>query len=138
MKREVCFLIGQNGELLWSDASSSPLALPDSRERWDAIWQHRAQLVEIAHSHPLGPEQFSAEDTSTMRALDDALGKNVHFSLVTPRQYLLRGPDDIAVPATPPRWARALRIASGMSESPIETWLADWQAAGPSGDPEKL
>ena len=138
MKREVCFLIDRNGEILWSDASSSPLALPDSRERWEAIWQHRNELVELAHSHPLGPEQFSAEDTSTMRALDDALGKQLLFSLVTPRQYLLRGPNDIAVPATPPAWVRALRIASGMSTSPLEAWLTAWAEAGPSTDTARL
>jgi protein-tyrosine-phosphatase len=138
MKREVCFLIGRNGELLWSDASSSPLALPDSRERWEAIWKHRAELTEIAHSHPLGPDQFSAEDCSTMRALDDALGKKVAFSLVTPRQYLLRGPDDTAVPATPPQWVRALRLASGIAGSPLEAWLAAWEEAGPSGDRQRL
>jgi protein-tyrosine-phosphatase len=132
MKREVCFLIGRKGELLWSDASSSPLALPDSRERWEAIWKHRAELAEIAHSHPLGPEQFSAEDTSTMRALDDALGKKLIFSLVTPRQYLVRGPEDIAVPATPPSWVRGLRLASGMIGSPLEAWLAAWEKAGPT------
>lgn len=138
MKREVCFLIDRNGQLLWSDASSSPLALPDSRERWEAIWQHRHELVELAHSHPLGPEQFSAEDSSTMRALDDALGRKLLFSLVTPRQYLLRGPNDIAVPATPPEWVRSLRIASGMAASPTEAWLTAWDEAGPSGDPKRL
>lgn len=138
MKREVCFLIARNGQLLWSDASASPLALPDSRERWEAIWQHRNDLVEIAHSHPLGPEQFSAEDSSTMRALDAALGKKLLFSLVTPRQYLLRGPNDVAVPATPPPWVRALRLASGMLGSPLEAWLAAWEKAGPSTPPTKL
>ncbi len=132
MKREVCFLIGANGAVLWSDASSSPVALPDSRERWEAIWQRRAELVEIAHSHPLGPEQFSAEDLSTMRALDDALGQSCRFSLVTPTQYLVRGERDVAVPATPPPWVNALRTASGISR------LDSWEAAGPAGDPETL
>lgn len=138
MKREVCFLIGKKGDVLWSDASNSPLALPDSRERWEAIWQRREELAEISHSHPLGPEQFSAEDTSTMRALDDALGKRVTFSLVTPRQYLVRGPGDVAVPATPPSWVRALRLASGMVGSPLEAWLAAWESAGPATDPARL
>ena len=114
MKREVCFLIGANDTVLWSDASTSPLALPDSRERWEAIWQRRAELVEIAHSHPLGPEQFSMEDITTMRALDDALGKGCRFSLVTPTQYLVRGERDVAVVASPPPWVAALRTASGL------------------------
>jgi protein-tyrosine-phosphatase len=65
-----------------------------------------------------------------MRALDDALGKTIVFSLVTPRQYLLRGPNDIAVPATPPPWVRSLRLASGLPESPLEAWLTEWEAQG--------
>ena len=39
--REVCVLIGRDGAVLWSDASDSPVALPDSRERWEAIWRLR-------------------------------------------------------------------------------------------------
>jgi hypothetical protein len=114
VKREVCFLIGAKHEVLWSDASSSPLALPDSRERWEAIWSRRDRLVEICHSHPLGPEAFSAEDRSTMAALDDALGKKLRFSLVTPTQYLVRGPADEALAQAPPPWVDALRAASGL------------------------
>lgn len=114
MKREVCFLIGPGDAVLWSDASDSPLALPDSRDRWEAIWQRRAELVEIAHSHPLGPAHFSAEDISTMHALDDALGKRCRFSLVTPTQYLVRGERDEAIVTTAPPWVAALRVASGL------------------------
>jgi hypothetical protein len=114
VKREVCFLIGADDEVLWSDASTSPLALPDSRERWEAIWSRRDRLVEIAHSHPLGPEAFSDEDRSTMQALDDALGRKVRFSLVTPTQYLVRGAGDEAVTEAPPPWVGALRRASGL------------------------
>lgn len=114
MKREVCFLIGATGTVLWSDASDSPLALPDSRDRWEAIWSRRAELHEIAHSHPLGPEQFSAEDVSTMHALDAALGRRCRFSLVTPTQYLVRGESDEAITTAPPGWVDALRRASGL------------------------
>ncbi|MDP1829778.1 MAG: Mov34/MPN/PAD-1 family protein [Archangium sp.] len=114
MKREVCFLIGAEETVLWSDASESPLALPDSRERWEAIWSRRSELVEICHSHPLGPECFSAEDLSTMQALDDALGRRCRFSLVTPTQYLVRGLENEACAATPPGWVAALRLASGI------------------------
>ena len=68
-KREVCFLIGKGGAILWADASDSPAALPDSRARWEAIWNNREHLEVIAHSHPVGPAAFSAEDNSTMEAL---------------------------------------------------------------------
>lgn len=114
MKREVCFLIGADGQVLWSDASDSPVALPDSRERWEAIWSRRAELVEIAHSHPLGPEDFSAEDRSTMQAIEEALGRSLRFSVVTPTQYLVRGEAEKATPAEAPAWVERLRVLSGM------------------------
>ena len=53
--REVCFLIGRRGAVLYADASNSPAALPDSRTRWEAIWEHREELEAIVHSHPVGP-----------------------------------------------------------------------------------
>jgi hypothetical protein len=114
VKREVFFLIGAGGEVLWRDTADSPLALPDSRARWEAIWAHRAVAVELCHSHPLGPEDFSAEDVSTMRALDAALGKRLRCSLVTPTQYLVRNDDDHAVPEEAPAWVVELRAASGL------------------------
>ena len=40
-RREVCLLIGKDGSILWCDASTTPFALPDRRERWEAIWSRR-------------------------------------------------------------------------------------------------
>ena len=51
--REVFFVIGKGGAVLWSDAGDSAAALPDRRERWDAIWRLREEIEELAHSHPL-------------------------------------------------------------------------------------
>ena len=109
---EVFFLIDADGRVLWSDASDSPVALPDSRARWEAIWQHRAALAEIAHSHPLGPLAFSAEDEATMEALIDALGRAPVFSVVTPAAMLRRqgGRDERVLEE--PWWAALLRRAS--------------------------
>jgi hypothetical protein len=110
-QREVCFLIGRGGTVLWADASDSPAALPDSRERWDAIWRHREELEVIAHSHPLGPGAFSAEDESTMEALDSALGKKMNYMVVAPRVTISRDQN----PVSPePWWTALLRLASGM------------------------
>jgi hypothetical protein len=114
--REVCFLIGRSGAVLWSDASASPLGLPDSRARWDAIWRLRDELAEISHSHPLGPAGFSAEDESTMAALDAALGRPLRYSIVTPAEMISRqlgGPERVE---EEPWWAGLLRLASGMKE----------------------
>lgn len=119
MKREVCFLISKGGAILWADASDSPAALPDSRERWEAIWTHRDELEIIAHSHPMGPSAFSAEDESTMEALDSALGKVMRYMVVAPRVTIARtgsspvgsAPEQVS---PEPWWAALLRLASGM------------------------
>jgi hypothetical protein len=121
--REVCFLIGGDGELLWADASASPVALPDSRARWEAIWELREQLVEIAHSHPAGPTGFSREDQTTMAAVDDALGRRLRYSVVAPRATIARDPDGRVFEVNPePWWAVLMRLASGMIETDEEEW----------------
>ncbi len=112
--REVCFLIGRGGALLWADASDSAAALPDSRARWEAIWRHRDELEEIAHSHPIGPLGFSAEDESTMAALGTALGRKLRFSVVAPNGVIVRQGDEETIVEEEPWWAALLRLASGM------------------------
>lgn len=124
--REVFFLIGEGGAVLWSDASNSAVHLPDSRARWEAIWSLRERIVEIAHSHPVGPLAFSREDETTMRALVSALGRPLRFSIVAPSGMLRRR--ELVEETTPredptdhlveeePWWASLLRLASGMTE----------------------
>jgi hypothetical protein len=110
--REVCFLIGRDNAILWADASDSPSALPDSRARWEAIWQHRDELEAIVHSHPAGPAAFSAEDQTTMHAIDTALGRSLTYCVVAPGVTL-----DRDGPISPePWWAALLRLASGMGK----------------------
>ena len=118
--REVCFLIGRSGAVLWADASDSPSALPDSRTRWQAIWDHRDDLAEIAHSHPHGPAAFSREDETTMAALDSALGRVLRYSVVTPRAMIVRdaGRTFTIDDDHQPWWAGVLRLASGMRKEP--------------------
>lgn len=114
--REVFFLIGRGGALLWSDASDSPSALPDSRQRWEAIWDNRAELEELAHSHPYGPLAFSSEDETTMKALESALGRELCFSVVSP-DGMIRREDGATTRITnedEPWWTALLRLASGM------------------------
>lgn len=112
--REVCFLIGKEGRVLWSDAGESPIAIADSSARWQAIWSHREELVEIAHSHPLGPLAFSHEDETTMAALDAALGRKLRFSVVAPHGMLVRLKKLTMRIKKEPAWANELRRQSGM------------------------
>lgn len=122
MLREVCFLIGEDDVVLWSDVSQSPTALPDSRARWEAIWSLRDRLVEIAHTHPLGGAEFSPEDETTMAALDVALGRRLRYAVVTPDTMLRRTPGkgdeqptDLIVEAEP-SWTVLIRSASGLAQ----------------------
>ena len=118
-RREVCMLIGEGDTVLWSDASDSPVALPDSRARWEAIWSRRELIVEIAHSHPVGPEAFSREDDTTMEALVTALGRPLTFSVVAPNAMVrcLKKPNEdyeVSLVESEPWWASLLRLASSM------------------------
>jgi hypothetical protein len=132
-RQEVFLLIGRGGAILWSDASSSPVWLPDSRARWEAIWRHRDELEEIVHSHPVGPRGFSGEDETTMAALCAALGRRPRFSVVAPGGLYRRDyppadadgnwpppSDALVAPAAEPFWAGLLRLASGMTAQPCE------------------
>jgi len=122
--REVFFLIGEDGAVLWSDASTSAVHLPDSRARWEAFWSRRERIVEIAHSHPVGPVAFSREDATTMRALVTALGRPLLFSVIAPHGMLRRIEELEGGPGVPPTvveqepwWTALLRLASGMDSS---------------------
>ncbi len=114
--REVFFVIGRGGAILWSDASESSAALPDTRERWDAIWRLRAEIEELSHSHPAGPMGFSHEDETTMQALAAGLGRALRFSVVAPEGTVVRqNGDDVRVRVEDePWWAALMRRASGM------------------------
>lgn len=117
--REVCFLLDAAGRVLWSDEGSAA-ALPDSRARWEAIWASRADLHEVAHSHPRGPAGFSATDRRTMAALDLALGRALSYSVVSPAGTLrCRGARGLGERVEPePVWAEGLRARSGMLTRP--------------------
>ncbi len=122
--REVCFLLGKDDSVLWADASTSPVALPDSRARWEQIWRLREDIVEIAHTHPQGGLKFSNEDLTTMAALDAALGRRLRYAIVTPDAMLRRhrnedGDEDAVVDAEP-WWTALIRAASGISPTAKE------------------
>lgn len=118
--REVFFLIGEENEVLHREEGVSAIRIPDSRERWELIWAERERLVEIAHSHPVGPLAFSDEDETTMTALATALGRAIVFSVVTEGAMIRRSVDaDGALGAVTevthePPWASDLRRASGL------------------------
>lgn len=112
---EVCFLIGNDHTVLWADTDGEVSRLPDSRTRWEMIWALRADLVEIAHTHPNGPLAFSVEDLTTMAAIDAALGRSLAYGVVTASAYLRRDAEGSRTQVTDePWWTTLLRAASAL------------------------
>lgn len=59
-------------------------SLPDSRELWEILWQHRAELGGFAHSHPWrGRPDPSMTDITTFEALELGLGRQLLWPIVT-------------------------------------------------------
>ena len=73
----MCFLIGAGGEVLWSDASESPVALPDttpppSRQEWlEVVLRHVAESTTLAGS----PDVSQAPDKAATEAEKEALSR---------------------------------------------------------------
>lgn len=121
--REVCLLIGEGGRVLWADVGDSPAALPDARSRWEALWARREELVEVTHTHPVGPLAFSSEDTTTMSAVDAALGRPLTWSVVAPTGMVrISAGGDAEVEHNEPWWTALLRAASGMTNERGSRW----------------
>ncbi len=68
----------------------STTRIPDNRERWEIIWQHRNEITEIAHSHPGEFLDFSHEDLTTMEAVEAGTGKMFAWSIITKDGLLSR------------------------------------------------
>ena len=86
--REVCFILV--GDRILRVYFGSTTSIPDSRERWQVIWDHRAEITEIAHSHPGDFLDFSKEDLTTMQAVEAGLGRNLIWSIITKDGFLSR------------------------------------------------
>ena len=86
--REVCFILVAD-KILRVYFGSATL-VPDNRERWDAIWRHRDEITEIAHTHPAEFLDFSHEDLTTMEAIEAGTGKRFTWSIITRKGFLSR------------------------------------------------
>lgn len=114
--REVCFLLVDDKILRMYFGSAT--RIPDSRERWETIWQHRAEITEIAHSHPGEFLDFSHEDLTTMEAVEAGTGKVFTWSIVTKTGFLSRkGKEDIRRKDLP-WWLECLRRLSDEGSRP--------------------
>ena len=91
--REICFIVVDDKILRIYFGSAT--SIPDSRERWETIWEHREEITEIVHSHPGEFLDFSHEDLTTMEAVEAGTGREFTWSIVTKSGLLsrIRGQD---------------------------------------------
>ena len=73
------------GTLAWHEPEGrSSGSLPDSRDLWEFMFDHRDILGGVAHTHPWdGPAGPSGTDLSTFRACELGLGKQLLWPVVT-------------------------------------------------------
>lgn len=89
---EAGLIVGLEGQpLCWhTPQNRTSVALPDVRSFWDAIWDHRHQILGIAHSHPgRGIVAPSHEDITTFIAVEEGLGKRLFWWIVNENHILV-------------------------------------------------
>src|SRR2546425_1542590 len=117
--REICFILVQDKILRVYFGSTT--RIPDNRERWEIIWQHRNEITEIAHSHPGNFLDFSHEDLTTMEAVEAGTGKAFTWSIVTQRGFLSRKNGSDTLRQDSPWWLPLLRQLSYDTPGPAVT-----------------
>jgi hypothetical protein len=108
--REVCFILVEDKILRVYFGSAT--RVPDSRERWEVIWQHRGEITEIAHSHPGEFLDFSHEDLTTMEAVEAGTGKHFAWSIITKGRCLTRRNGEDVRRNDSPWWLELMRSLS--------------------------
>ena len=108
--REVCLLLVQDRILRAYFGSAT--SIPDERERWETIWEHRNEITEIAHSHPGEFLDFSHEDLTTMEAVEAGTGKAFTWSIITKRGFLSRKGEKDHLREDSPWWLNLIRRLS--------------------------
>src|SRR5437879_13263385 len=108
--REVCFILVQDKILRVYFGSTT--RIPDNRERWEIIWQHRNDITEITHSHPGEFLDFSHEDLTTMEAVEAGTGNTFTWSIGTRHGFLSRSNGRDVQREDSPWWLELIREQS--------------------------
>lgn len=117
----------QDRPLYWHKPPGADIVcLPDSRELWDIIWEHRKVLGGFAHSHPGGGIPGpSLTDLTTFAAVEAGLGKRLDWWVHNAENSVLcrwRGPDKLSYTTEiwwmEPMWVCKLRELSGFERGP--------------------
>jgi hypothetical protein len=84
--KEACVVVGFDGEALrWElPAGRTAVTIPDSADLWRYLWENRAVIAGIAHSHPgSGVPSPSHTDVTTFAAIEDGLGRKLKWWIAT-------------------------------------------------------
>src|SRR5262245_17747329 len=117
--REVCFLLVEDKILRAYFGSAT--SIPDERERWETIWEHRHEITEVAHSHPGEFLDFSHEDLTTMQAVEAGTGKTFIWSIITASGFLSRRDGQDSRRKDAPWWLDLMRNLSYPGARPKQT-----------------
>lgn len=125
---EVFGVYARSGRCLHMYHGDSATFVDGGQAAWAAMWDNRAELGDVAHTHPYGPDTFSSIDESSMSAIATGLGRSVRFWVLSPRWTVLRvvhpgGRSESDVRYAPgadnePYWAVRLRWESCMRTAP--------------------
>lgn len=120
---EAGLVIGPDGEPIRTHLPEgrSPVYLPDSRDFWEFLWEHRGSVMGVAHSHPgSGVPGPSYEDLTTFAAIEAGLGRRLNWWITSSdRSILVRwgGPERLDYATyeysdVEPSWMEELRRIS--------------------------
>lgn len=67
----------------------SSVAIPDASDLWIKIWEHRDNLLGVAHSHPgTGQPLPSLEDLTTFSSIEKGLGRRLQWWITSADQVI--------------------------------------------------
>ena len=85
--------------------------IPDDVALWDVLWQNRARLVGVAHTHPGGGTPApSGTDLTTFAAVERALGRSLTWWIINATAGIVLMPDS-------PRFT--------FTAAPTQSWMAE-------------
>lgn len=120
--KEAAVVVGGDGlPVFWHlPMNRSSVALPDSRQLWDVLWENRRTVAGVAHSHPgSGMPGPSWTDLTTFAAIEAGLGRRLVWWITSDDQAISlvwSGPDTHQYMGVPfvaqPEWLSELRQQS--------------------------
>jgi hypothetical protein len=124
MSMEAAAVVAKDGSVIrWhAPPGRSSVALPDSQDLWDVVWENRSRIDGIAHTHPgTGYPGPSTTDLSTFEAMEAGLGIRIKWWILSASHSIRLewnpvspGYDiaDFIFPCHEPAWMHDLRVLS--------------------------